>query len=201
MLTRTHRGFTLIELMITLVMLAVLLGLGIPSFGNWVANSRVRTTADSIQNALRLAQTEAIRLNRQAVFGLTNTSPTAANVAAGITPVAAGAYWFVQTLPLVTGDPAQFIQGGTFAKQSGVTMTMAPVGSLICFNSTGRQVSNAATGLGTATCAAPTVATTPTAINLAKTGADRNLRVQIYLGGQIRLCDPAKNISTQPDGC
>jgi type IV fimbrial biogenesis protein FimT len=194
MLTRRARGFTLIELMVTLVLLGVLLTIAIPSFGKWVANSRVRSTAEGIQNGLRLAQSEAIRLNRQTVFGLTNTSPTPAAITAGITPAANGAYWFIQTLPLFTNDPVQFIQGGTFAKQSSMNIT-GP--ALICFNSVGRQVTNAATGLGAATCTAAA-----STIDVAKTGfADRPLRVQIALGGQIRMCDVAKLIATSPDGC
>jgi type IV fimbrial biogenesis protein FimT len=33
-------------------------------------------------------------------------------------------------------------------------------------------------------------------------GADRPLQVQIKLGGQVRMCDPARTLSaTQPDGC
>ena len=32
--------------------------------------------------------------------------------------------------------------------------------------------------------------------------ADRPLRVLVALGGQVRLCDPAKTLSnTNPDGC
>jgi type IV fimbrial biogenesis protein FimT len=72
--------------------------------------------------------------------------------------------------------------------------------ALTCFNSTGRQVSNTATGLGV-DCTAPASATTPSAFNVTKTGADRSLRVQVYLGGQIRMCDINKSISSSPDGC
>jgi type IV fimbrial biogenesis protein FimT len=194
MLTRKTSGFTLIELMVTLTLLGILLALAIPAFGTWIANSRVRTAAEIVQNALRLAQTEAVRANRQAVFGLSNTSPDASNFAT-IVAVDNGAYWFVQTLPLMTGDAAQFVQAGTFAKQSGVTIT-GP--GLICFNSTGRQVTNSALS---ATCTAPADATHPTTINISKSGSDRALRIQVALGGQIRMCDPLKSISNQPDGC
>ena len=179
--------------MVTLTLLGILLAAAIPAFGTWTANARVRSVAESIQNGLRLAQTEAVRQNRQTVFALTNATP-----ALGAALVANGSNWFIQTLPLVAGDPVRFIQGGTFATQSGVNIAGA---ALLCFNSTGRQVTNTATGLG-ADCTAPAVAATPSEFNVTKTGsADRRLRVQVYLGGRIRMCDRDKNIATQPDGC
>jgi type IV fimbrial biogenesis protein FimT len=192
MLIRKQRGFSLIELMVTLTLLAILLAAAVPEFATWTANARVRSVAESLQNGLRLAQTEAVRRNRQTVFGLTNATP-----AAGATSAANGSNWFIQTLPLVAGDPVAFVQGGTFAKQSGVSITGS---ALICFNSTGRQVSNTATGLG-ADCTPPASATEPTVLDIAKPGSDRPMRIQISLGGQIRMCDPAKSITSQPDGC
>lgn len=192
MLIRSQRGFSLIELMVTLTLLGIILAAAVPAFGAWTANARVRSVAESIQNGLRLAQSEAMQRNRQVVFALTNATP-----AAGATLATNGSNWFIQTLPLMVGEAAEFVQGGTFAKQSGVTITGA---SLMCFNSIGRQVNNTATGLG-ADCTAPASATTPTAINVTKTGSDRAMRVQVSLGGQIRLCDPAKSISSAPDGC
>lgn len=192
MLMRPARGFSLIELMITLTLIGIMAALAIPAFSTWTANARVRTVSETIQNAVRMAQTEAVRRNRQTVFGFTDATP-----AAGVTPVANGANWFIQTLPLVTGESAEFVQGGSFAKQSAMTISGA---TLICFNSTGRQVSNTSTGLGV-DCTAPTSATTPTAIDVTHTLADRRLRVQVALGGQIRMCDPGKTLPVQPDGC
>ena len=192
MLTRKHRGFSLIEVMVTLTLLGILLAAATPEFATWTANARVRTVAESLQNGLRLAQTEAVRRNRQTVFALTNETP-----AAGVTTTANGSNWFIQTLPLVAGDPVAYVQGGTFATQSGVSIAGA---ALICFNSTGRQVNNSATGLG-ADCTAPASATAPTALDVSKVGSDRPMRIQVSLGGQIRMCDPAKSIVTQPDGC
>lgn len=187
---RSQRGFSLIELMVTLVLLAILLAAAIPSFGNWIANSRVRSVAEELQNGLRSAQTEAVRRNRQVVFGLTNETP-----ALGATPAADGANWFVRALPVVAGEPTTdfYLGGGNFGQRAGVAVT-GP--ALVCFNSVGRQVANAATGLG-ANCAPAD----PIIYNVSRTGSDRAMRVQVFLGGRIRLCDPAKSIATQPDGC
>ena len=51
-----HRGFTLIELLVTIALIAILLLLAVPALGTWSADARVRSTAESLQNALRLAQ-------------------------------------------------------------------------------------------------------------------------------------------------
>ena len=73
--------------------------------------------------------------------------------------------------------------------------------ALLCFNSIGRPVANSATGLGQ-TCSAPASATAPTTYDLASPSASKALRVQVFLGGQVRLCDPSRSLSTSaPDGC
>lgn len=58
-----RNGFTLIELMIGIVILAILTLLALPTFRDFRANTRIRNTADSIVHGVRLAQVEAIRRN------------------------------------------------------------------------------------------------------------------------------------------
>ena len=55
------RGFTLIELMVTIAVLAVLLMIGIPSFAELVRNNRLTTNANQLITAMNLAKSEAIR--------------------------------------------------------------------------------------------------------------------------------------------
>lgn len=55
-----NRGFTLIELMITLVVLALMLGWGVPSFLSIIENNRVTTQANTFIAALALARSEAV---------------------------------------------------------------------------------------------------------------------------------------------
>ncbi|UNK56707.1 GspH/FimT family pseudopilin [Pseudoxanthomonas daejeonensis] len=54
-------GFTLVELMIAIAVLAVLLGLALPSFQASMRSNRVATTSNEILASLSLARTEAIR--------------------------------------------------------------------------------------------------------------------------------------------
>ena len=191
LLMRAARGVTLIELVVVIAVMALLAVMTAPAIGSWIANARMRSVAESLQNTLRLAQQEAVRRNRQTVFVLTNATPSLT-----ATPVANGNNWFVRALPLVateTVDPTFYVQGTANTGQS-VAIT-GP--AIVCFNSLGRPVANASTGLGS-NCAAPTDVT----YDITRTGADRRLRVQLSFAGRIRMCDRDKTLSTgNPDGC
>lgn len=187
-------GFSLIELMITLSIAAFLMLMGMPAFTQWMANARVRSAAESLQNSIRVAQTEAVRRNRQAVFALTAAAPSLTAA-----PAVNSTNWYVRALPLA-GEVADatFYVNGEATAGIGITLT-GP--SVICFNSMGRVVANAALGYTTEACASPADAVTPTNYNVSRTGSDRPLRIQVFLGGKVRMCDPAKALSASPDGC
>jgi type IV fimbrial biogenesis protein FimT len=70
--TKTQAAFTLIELMITVAVLGVLLGLGIPAFRVWMQNTQVRNAADAILNGVQLARAEAVRRNMNVEFAMGN---------------------------------------------------------------------------------------------------------------------------------
>lgn len=57
------RGFTLIELMVTITVAAVLLTIALPSFVNTTLNSKLRATANNLSAAAMLARSEAIKRN------------------------------------------------------------------------------------------------------------------------------------------
>lgn len=53
-------GFTIIELMLTLALMATILTLAGPSFSNMIADTRLTTTTNSFISAVTLAKSEAI---------------------------------------------------------------------------------------------------------------------------------------------
>lgn len=57
---KTNRGFTLIELMVTLLVAGIMLAWGVPSFFSIIENNRVATQANSFIAALALARSEAV---------------------------------------------------------------------------------------------------------------------------------------------
>jgi type IV fimbrial biogenesis protein FimT len=192
-LARTARGFSLIELMITIAVAALLLMAAVPAMQSWIADARVRTAAETFQNAARLAQGEAVRRSRTAVLMLTNGAPSE-----DAKPAAGGKRWVVRLLERTTADDGEeslFLRGGAEAASGEVTVAGD---ALTCFNAFGQltTLSADATGLGAA-CTAKASAE----FGFSRSGG-RSMKVLIGLGGKVRLCDAQKVLSDDhPDGC
>ncbi len=60
---RRERGFTLIELLTVMVIVGVMMGIGIPSFRNFIASQRVKSAAYDVSTSLLFARSEAIKRN------------------------------------------------------------------------------------------------------------------------------------------
>ncbi len=195
-----HFGFTLIELMITVTLLAILMMLAAPSMMEWVRNSKVRAVSEALQSGLREAQSESLRRSRQVAFALTDSKPTVDSPA--FTAKTDGNHWTVHALPSMAGESSAFVSSGILTDVgAGVTIT-GP--AAVCFNSVGRLVPNTTTAFttltGGATCSID--AANPPTYDIELDGADRPLRVLVTLGGQVRMCDPKKTMSNaHPDGC
>jgi type IV fimbrial biogenesis protein FimT len=123
------RGFTLIELMAALAILALLFLLGMPSFITFLRNSDIRSTSESIVNGLRAASAEATRRNAHVAFSLTD---------------AAGS-WQIRAMNDDDADCTDFAAGGPIEQfaakeaRSGAAVTITPAGKgTVCFTGLGR---------------------------------------------------------------
>jgi len=187
-------GFSLIEVAVAITIFAILVAMTVPSMKTWIANARVRAVADALQNGVRMAQAESMRRSRQVVFALTN-STTPQN---GFTAAQSGTYWAIAYIPAMTdgSDTATYIQGGVLGSESANVQINGP--AEICFNSVGRLITNAATGVAGGTCTAPVGAgpNPPTSnYDVSLTGAEYTLRVEVGLGGQVHMCYPTQTLT------
>ena len=61
MTNRNQSGFTLYELLITMVVIGIVLSVGIPNFGVFTQNSRITSTANDLHASFYLGRSEAAR--------------------------------------------------------------------------------------------------------------------------------------------
>jgi type IV fimbrial biogenesis protein FimT len=185
-------GFTLIEMMVTITLMSILTMLAMPSFTTWVANNKVRTVSDSLQNGLRFAQSEALRRSRPMVFSLTGSAAPDKSLSA----VDNGGNWSINVSKSSLDAGSVFVQAGVLSDvASGVSITG---GAAICFNAMGRLAANTDTGVTGASC---NTDASVFVYRIDAIGADRPLQVLVGLGGQVRMCDPARKLGDSPDGC
>ncbi|WP_092432024.1 GspH/FimT family pseudopilin [Geopseudomonas sagittaria] len=76
---RRQRAFTLIELMVTIAVLAVLMGIAIPSFSEFSLSSRLRSYGTSLVASAQLARSEAIKRNRDVTLCMSANGTSCAN--------------------------------------------------------------------------------------------------------------------------
>jgi len=60
-----YLGFTLIELIVTMAIAGIMLGIAIPSFNDAIVNSRLTTVANKLMTSLNIAKSEAIKRGYQ----------------------------------------------------------------------------------------------------------------------------------------
>jgi type IV fimbrial biogenesis protein FimT len=177
-----ERGFTLIEILITLAVLGILFMLGLPSFAIWINNSKIRTATEGMTNGLQLARAEAVRQNVQVQYDQGVQSSwivcTVASTAGSNPP---------NRCPSTTPYDG-FVQLRTSAEASsnsvvvvnGVWPRPSPPGETVTFNSMGQVIVN---GSG-----APAI--TQLDVCNAVDASVRKMRIVIGIGGNVRMCDP-----------
>lgn len=184
MITRSSRGFSLVELVITIVIIGLLLALAVPAARTSTLNSSLRATAQTFQSGLQLARSEALSRNARVQFMLTSATPVLVNSVAN----SMGGSWVVRT----TGAIPALIETKVAAEAGTNSVTVNDTDNNGIPNA-GAVDTITFTGLGTTTLAATTTFTftSPTGGACAPIGPIRCLNVQVMVGGQIRICDPA----------
>jgi len=187
---RLQRGFTLIELVIGVAIMALLLALAAPAFSTYSENAKLRGISGSFLASAQTARAEAIRSNQSVQMLLTSDSPVAANAATTNLNATAGS-WIIRAM---SNDPTpifRFVDGKSVREASSsasgtssVQLSAVSNGAatpLITFNGVG------STSLG----ATWLVDFTSSKGACAPSGPIRCLRVEVTVSGQIKACDPA----------
>lgn len=183
-LYRHSRGFNIIELMVTVSVLAVLLAVGVPSMAEWIRNTQVRALAEALQNGLQKARGEAIKRNRPVTLWLVTPASGVPDATCALS--ASSPSWVVSL-----DNPAGLCDAG--ASPTAAPRIVEVYGSPYGGINVSSKTSDGATDATSATFNSygQTIGANPIGlINLEsqKSGA-RRLRVELAPGGGIRLCD------------
>ncbi len=73
-------GFTLIELMVTIAVMAIIVSIAAPSIGTQLANQRVKSTTATLANALKEAKAESIIRRQPITVSFINNSNNAGTI-------------------------------------------------------------------------------------------------------------------------
>lgn len=189
----SSRGFTLVELLVTMSILAVLLALGVPAMGTYLQNSKLASATSSLYSAVQTARTEAIRRNVQTQFVLTDTPVSTADVANALAPAVAGRNWvvraasggggFIAAIDTKAGAEGEASVAAPAIQVLGAATPPAVFDGTIAFNGFGATFNGAAYTIDISNPTAGLCATAG--------GTIRCRRITVSPGGQIAACDPA----------
>lgn len=187
---KAQKGMTLIELLIGLVIVALLLALGMPSFRTWLQNVQIRNTAESFSNGLQLAKAQAVRTNTNVQFIITDSTPDITSVDGVVASITGGNWLVRELLPAGAGITNVFVQA--WGKQEGSSNATVTSG-LSCFEFTPLGRLNTAPSPPCVAPAANAAGDIIIDLNNSKTSGEPNnrpMRLLVALGGQILMCDP-----------
>lgn len=188
MLSRaSRRGFSLIELLVAITVLALLIAAAGPSTASWVRSAHTQNAAEAAQNGLRRARTEAMRRQRPVTFWLVTSAGGAAPPDDSCALSATSASWVI-SLDDPSGKCATPTSSDTEPRIIETAGVPVPQGLQVqAFSSDGtaaRSVTFDAQGRQ--------VGTTDPIARIDITHPDsgvRALRVEVSSSGSIRLCD------------
>jgi type IV fimbrial biogenesis protein FimT len=188
------RGFTMVEIMVALAIVAMLLMFAAPNAATWIQNTRLRSAAESVASCLQTARLEAIKRNTVVSCQMTDTTSSAWNVCLydAVNNVCLAAQ------PVLANRDKSEDNGITTL---GLDTTASPSATALA---PGNNVPGSTTfdSFGRLAATAPNNAMRVDIRNVQLAAADeRRLVIYISLGGQIHMCDPKVPFATNPQGC
>ena len=201
MLKKHQRGFSMVEVVVTIAVLAVLMAAVTPSAAGLVANLRLRSAAEAVMTGLQKARSEAIKSNQIVTLWLMS-----ANSAGALDSTCAlsgtSSSWVVSyddpsgscdSVPSTITSPRIVQINSAGPSSSGLAVSAlnsaGAASTQVGFNGYGRRPDGvAATDISTIDFTSSTSGT-------------RRLRIQVSSVGGVRMCDRDVTVTTDPRYC
>ena len=196
-----QRGFSLIELLVTITVLAFILVAATPTLGTWMDNTRIRNSAEALQNGLQTARAEAVKRNQSISFYLVSlTDPAVMDNSCALSGNSGS--WVVSvdspagkcgSAPSISVAPkiveARTVgDAGGKVRVTGVQADGTTAAHTVTFNGFGRVINS-----------------NPLArIDITGTSDSttyRKLRLEVTAAGAVRMCDPKVTDANDPRKC
>lgn len=188
MLSQSQRGFTLIELMVTISIAAILMMIAVPSMSAWLKRAGINTAAESIKNGLQMAQEQAIRQNSGVDFVLlATTSPSTSDSTTAAASSTTG--WNSWVVRQPSGGGILKVESVSHDASGATLETMDKTFNQLTFSGFGRVQDSAGNALGA-----------PAVFRIAQTSPAYARCVYVTPAAAIRICDPSQP-SDDPRGC
>ena len=196
---RRLRGFTLVEALVTISIVAVLVAAVAPSASQMLANMRLRGTSESLLSGLQKARSEAVKSNQTVTLWLVTTAAGRVDNSCRLSSTSRA--WVVSyndPSGKCGADPStsvaprivQVSNGGTAGPDLSVAAYAADgatAATQVSFDGFGRRP------LATATSDISSIDISSSA------SGTRRLRAQISPAGNVRICDRDAPVTNPPD--
>ena len=169
-----HLGFSLVELMMGIMIMAILVSLALPGFRDMLRNAEVRNAAESVAGGLQRARAEAVARNTNVEFVLGVASSWVVRVVSAPNP------------PIESRSSSE---GSNNVTVVALAADLATPATTVTF-----------TNFGGVTANVP-VSESLTQVDFTAPGATQNLRVTMGVGGNARMCDPSLAAGSSPRAC
>lgn len=198
MLNSRQRGFTLVEVMVTLVILIFLIALAAPMAIDWLQNVKLRTAGESLRSGIERARIEALKRNTTVSFWMV-ADPNSRVPGNSCNLSSTSAAWVVsvQDPSGACGATPSLVDAPQLAQRSVALENLEGV-TVSAVDATGAGATRVTfTGFGQVDPNASRIQM----IDLAQVnGNGQVLRVGIDAGGSVRMCDP-NAVSNDPRRC